>query len=205
MFHVKHEAWGTSAERIGISIDPAHAEALLAYEDLLRDKALPLGMIASGDRDSLRERHILDSLRAAPLLGDPPRTVVDLGSGAGLPGVPLAIARPDLRFVLAEVRRRRVSFLELVVDTLALGNVSVVGGPIERLAPSVDTCLARALADPVTCWRMAEPLLASAGSLLYWAGRGFDPSSGTPDGARISLSAAPGLADAGPVVIMTRQ
>src|SRR5262245_18645723 len=205
MFHVKHEAWGTAAERIGISIDTANVEALLAYEGLLRQRAVPLGMIASGDRGSLRERHILDSLRAAPLLGDPPKIIVDLGSGAGLPGLPLAIVRPDLRFVLAEVRRRRVSFLELVVDTLALGNVTVAGGPIARLTPPVDACLARALADPVTCWRMAEPLLSPTGSLLYWAGEGFDPSSGTPEGTLISLSAAPGLADAGPVVIMTRQ
>jgi 16S rRNA (guanine527-N7)-methyltransferase len=205
MFHVKHEAWGVSAARIGVDIDPAQAAALGSYERLLVDRALPLGMVASGDRDTLRERHILDSLRAAPLLGDGPGVVADLGSGAGLPGIPLAIARPLLTFRLVELRRRRVSFLELVVDTLALANVVVVHGSIERLAPPVDICLARALADAARSWRMAEPVLSRAGSVLYWAGRGFDPTSGTPEGVGISLSECPGLADAGPVVIMTRQ
>jgi 16S rRNA (guanine527-N7)-methyltransferase len=205
MFHVKHEAWGVSAARIGLDIGADQAAALDTYEQLLIDRALPFGMVAAGDRDQLRERHILDSLRAAPLLGDAPGVVADLGSGAGLPGVPLAIVRPDLVFRLVETRRRRVSFLELVADTLGMGNVAVVHERIERLSPPVDVCLARALADPLGSWRLAEPILSRDGSVLYWAGREFDPSSGTPEGVRISVSASPGLADAGPVVIMTRQ
>src|SRR5262245_5755702 len=123
MFHVKHEAWSLSAARVGLSVDPDQAAALGTYEQLLVDRALPLGMVAMGERDQLRERHLLDSLRAASLLGDGPGVVADLGSGAGLPGVPLAIVRPDLVFRLVETRRRRVSFLELVADVLALGNV----------------------------------------------------------------------------------
>jgi 16S rRNA (guanine527-N7)-methyltransferase len=205
MFHVKHEAWGVSTARIGVDIGVGQAAALDTYEQLLIDRALPFGMVAAGDKGQLRERHILDSLRAAPLLGETPGVVADLGSGAGLPGVPLAIVRPDVMFRLVETRLRRVSFLELVVDTLGLGNATVVHGQIQRLTPPLDVCLARALADPIGSWRLAEPVLARDGSLLYWAGRGFDPTSGTPEGVRISVSASPGLADAGPVVIMTRQ
>jgi len=202
---VKHEAWGVSTARIGVDIGVGQAAALDTYEQLLIDRALPFGMVAAGDKGQLRERHILDSLRAAPLLGETPGVVADLGSGAGLPGVPLAVARPDVMFRLVETRLRRVSFLELVVDTLGLRNATVVHEQIQRLAPPLDVCLARALADPIGSWRLAEPVLSRDGSLLYWAGRGFDPASGTPEGVRISVSATPGLADAGPVVIMTRQ
>ena len=202
---MKHEAWGRWAEDLGVEIDPTQAANLEAYERLLIDRALPLGMIAPGDRSHLRERHLVDSVRAARALGAEPKTVADLGSGAGLPGVPLAIVRPDLRFVLAEVRRGRVAFLELVVDSLGLGNVQVALGAIEKLAPPLDVCLARALADPAGAWRLAEPLLAPDGVLLYWAGQGFEVTSGTPEGAHISVSLTSALADAGPVVIMTRK
>jgi 16S rRNA (guanine527-N7)-methyltransferase len=205
MFHVKHEAWGPWAELLGLDISAAQEAALDGYERLLRDRAVPMGMVAAGDRGRLRERHLVDSLRAAPLLGEPAGDVVDLGSGAGLPGVPLSIVRPDLRFRLAEVRLRRAAFLEFVVDALAIPNATVVHGPIERLAPPSDVCLSRALADPIRAWGLAEPLLSPHGRLLYWAGRGFDTSSGAPAGARIAVSVSPGLADAGPIVIMTRQ
>jgi 16S rRNA (guanine527-N7)-methyltransferase len=205
MFHVKHEAWGPWAELLGVDIPPAQAAALDEYQGLLADRAVPMGMVAEGDRDRLRERHLVDSLRAAPLLGDPAGDVVDLGSGAGLPGIPLSIVRPDLSFRLVEVRHRRAAFLELAVDALGIRNATVVQGPIERLACPSDVCLSRALADPIRAWGLAEPLLSPDGRLLYWAGRGFDRSSGTPEGARIAVSPSPGLADAGPIVIMTRQ
>jgi 16S rRNA (guanine527-N7)-methyltransferase len=204
MFHVKHEAWGPWAELLGVDIPLAKAAALDEYQRLLADRAVPMGMVAEGDGDRLRERHLVDSLRAAPLLGQA-GDVVDLGSGAGLPGIPLAIVRPDLSFRLVEVRQRRAAFLELAVDTLAIRNATVVQGSIERLAPPLDLCLSRALADPIRAWGLAEPLLSPDGRLLYWAGRGFNTSSGTPEGARITVSPSPGLADAGPIVIMTRQ
>ncbi len=202
---MKHEAWGRWGEVLGLDITPAQASALERYEALVSDRAVPLGMVAEGDRDRLRERHVVDSLRAAPLLGERAGDVVDLGSGAGLPGIPLSIVRPDLSFRLVEVRRRRAAFLELAVDALGIRNTTVVLGSIESLAPPLDVCLSRALADPLRAWRLVEPLLSSRGRLLYWAGRGFDPSVETPAGARISVSRSPGLADAGPIVIMTRQ
>ncbi len=202
---MKHEAWGRWADLLGLDIDAAAAERLDGYEELLVERAVPLGMIGRADRKQLRERHIVDSLRAASLLGSPPLRVVDLGSGAGLPGVPLAVVRPDLTFCLAELRRRRVAFVELVVDSLRLTNVTVFAGKAEDLIGPFDRCLSRAFAEPARAWAIAEPLLSPTGKLLFWAGRSFDATSGTPEGARISVSAAPGLADGGPVVIMTRK
>ncbi len=205
MFHVKHEAWGRWGDLLGLEIDAATAEQLEAYERLLLEKALPLGMIGRADREHVHERHLIDSLRAIPLLGPAPMQVVDLGSGAGLPGIPLALARPDLSFCLTELRRRRAAFLELAVDDLQLRNVRVFAGKVEYLTGPFDVCLSRAFAEPARAWAVAESLLSQTGKLLFWAGRSFDVTSGTPGGAHISVSTVPELADAGPVVIMTRQ
>ena len=202
---MKHEAWGRWGDLLGLEIDAATAEQLEAYERLLLEKALPLGMIGRADREHVHERHLIDSLRAIPLLGPAPMQVVDLGSGAGLPGIPLALARPDLSFCLTELRRRRAAFLELAVDDLQLRNVRVFAGKVEYLTGPFDVCLSRAFAEPARAWAVAESLLSQTGKLLFWAGRSFDVTSGTPGGARISVSTAPELADAGPVVIMTRQ
>jgi 16S rRNA (guanine527-N7)-methyltransferase len=205
MFHVKHEAWGGWLELLGMDLQIGQISDLEGYEQLLIERAIPFGMVAVGDRDHLRERHIVDSIRAAGLLGSPAEDVVDLGTGAGLPGVPLAIVRPDLRFRLVDARRRRIAFVELAVDTLRLRNVTIVQGPIEGVAFHAEVCLSRALADPITAWGLAERILTPAGRLLYWAGKGSDPRLGAPDGIQISVSEFPGLADAGPVAIMTRQ
>lgn len=205
MFHVKHEAWGRWGEVLGFLVDAPMADRLDRYEQLLLEKAFPLGMIGRGDRGQFRERHIVDSLRGATLLGPGPGRVVDLGSGAGLPGIPLAIARQDLTFCLADLRKRRVAFMELAVDSLGLSNVTVFAGKVEQLTGGFDGCLSRAFAEVDRAWKIAERLLSPTGKLLFWAGRSFDVGAGVPAGARMSVSAAPGLADAGPVVIMSRQ
>jgi 16S rRNA (guanine527-N7)-methyltransferase len=205
MFHVKHEAWGQWGELIGFDLNAPAADRLERYEQLLLEKALPLGMIGRADRAQLRERHIVDCLRGAALLGAAPGRVLDLGSGAGLPGIPLAIARPDLIFCLAELRKRRVAFIELALDSLGLSNVTVFAGKVEQLVGPFDVCLSRAFAELNRAWTIAEPLLSPTGKLLFWAGRTFDAAVGAPAGASISVSPAPRLADAGAVVIMSRQ
>ena len=111
-----------AAAALGTSLDDPQVEALVRYEGLLRQRGIPLGLIAKGDAGRLWERHILDCLRAAPI----PEEVssgYDLGSGAGLPGIVVAVARPDLRVVLVERRRRRAGFLEWPLRVLL-----VVGG-----------------------------------------------------------------------------
>lgn len=202
---MKHEAWGRWNELLGLDIDAEAVERLEDFEQLLLEKALPLGMIGRADRGQLRERHIVDSLRAVSFLGSPPVRIVDLGSGAGLPGIPLAIARPDLSFCLAEFRRRRVAFIELAVDSLRLTNVRIFAGKAADLTGPFDLCLSRAFAEPARAWAIAQPLLSPEGKLLFWAGRSFDATSGTPEGAHISVSVPLSLAVGGPIVIMTRQ
>ena len=195
---MKHEGWTLSSI-------PAEAQHRLErYRDLLRDRAVPAGLIAAADAGHLQDRHILDSLRGVPLIPPSTRDVADLGSGAGLPGIPLAIALPHVWFTLVDSRRRRVAFLELVVDDLRLSNVAVVEGRVEELPSGFDVCVARGLAGAGASWVAAERLLRPAGRLLYWAGATFEADA-VPEGAQVLGLGDPALESGGPIVIMARQ
>ena len=195
-----------SATRLGIDLDGNQVEALLSFELLLIDRAIPLGLVARGDRTTLRKRHILDSLRGVLALEPSDTDALDLGSGAGLPGIVVAIARPSLRVGLVEVRRRRVAFLELAVERLGLSNVAVLAMPAGRIDRVVDVCFARALAGLSKTWEIAHHLLRPEGRLVYFGGEGFrEADQLPPDASSLRFLRTPALASSGPVVIMTRQ
>lgn len=187
-----------------MELEPPQVARLLRYEGLLIDKAVPLGAIARSDVERIRDRHILDSLRAVPLLAR--ETIVcDLGSGAGLPGVVAAIALPGARVLLSERREQRVGLLELVVQELELSNVEVVAGRSEDLARRVDACLARAFAPLPRAWNVARRLLRPGGRLVYFAGAGL-PEPEIPAGAVLeAVVRTPVLESGGALVIMARQ
>jgi 16S rRNA (guanine527-N7)-methyltransferase len=215
-FHVKHPsdsgatedapALVDSAAGLGIDLDRNQVEALMSFELLLLDRAIPLGLVARGDRIMLRTRHILDSLRAVLALEASDIEALDLGSGAGLPGIVVAIARPSLRVGLVEARRRKAAFLELAVERLGLPNVAVLAQPANKLDGVVDVCFARALAPLSEAWEFARQLLRPAGRLVYFGGQGFREPDQLPPAARsFRLLRTSALASSGPLVIMTRQ
>ncbi|MEX0753520.1 MAG: 16S rRNA (guanine(527)-N(7))-methyltransferase RsmG [Actinomycetota bacterium] len=190
--------------------DPA-LRKLLALERLLADRGVALGLISERDRPRILERHILDSLRAAGAAETGDRLAYDLGSGGGIPGLPLAIAVPELSITCVEARRNRVAFIELAIDDLELRNARARPGRIEDLAQRVDLCFARALKSAAESWRLAQPLLRPGGRLVYFGGKGF----GGPDQLSPELRDGPGtpqvrvvepsgLESAGPLVIMGR-
>ena len=185
------------------ALSESQREALREYEALLRTTAVPRGMISAADADRRHERHVLDGLRGVAWLQDATR-ICDLGSGAGLPGIPIAVAEPGLEVTLSEPRRQRAAFLELVVERLGLGNVVVHADSAQELPPGrFDVCLARGFADAAGTWDVARPLLVPTGRLLYWAGRSFEPGD-APEGVRVQVADAP-LESGGPIAIMTRQ
>jgi 16S rRNA (guanine527-N7)-methyltransferase len=205
MFHVKHEGLIREAATLGVTLDVEQAARLDRYEALLRERAAGLGMIARGDLGRLRERHILDSLRAVPAVPEDAGETVDLGSGAGLPGIPVAIARPEVHVILAESRRQRIAFLELAAAELGLANVSVHPGRAETAPSPAGVCLARAFRDARGSWEVAQMLLGPGGRLVYFAGSAFDPARDLPATAAATVLPTSPLANAGPLVIMTRQ
>ncbi|HLA91976.1 MAG TPA: RsmG family class I SAM-dependent methyltransferase [Actinomycetota bacterium] len=192
-----------ASEALEVPLSSSQADRLLRFERLLVDRAIPMGMIARSDRTRLRERHVLDCLRAAAEVGDAV-SAYDLGSGAGLPGLVIAVAEPDLRVGLVESRRSRVSFLELAVEALGLTNVEVRAGRVQELSELVDLCFARAFAPLAAAWSAADPLLSARGRLVYFAGN-ETPSVPTPAARILAVRTSPVLESAGLLVIMGRQ
>lgn len=121
-----------------------------------------ISLIATSDPLEVVENHILDSLQVAPWVGGR-RRLADIGSGAGLPGIPLAIAAPHLNVVLVESRRRKASFLRAVRRETDLSNVEVFEGRAEDLAESFDVVISRALGPMRTFLDLAETLLLPGG------------------------------------------
>lgn len=202
---MKHE--GSTPEllpsSLGITLSDEQVDLLERFETLLRERAIPSGFVATSDAARLRERHIWDCLRAASVIRPDERAAYDLGSGAGLPGMVVAVACPWLEITLVESRRPRVAFLELALELLVLPNVWVYAGRVQDLSDRVDVCLARAFADAPASWRVADPLLVPNGRLVYFAGQRFERSQ-LPKGLGVSLVAST-LARSGPLVIMSRQ
>ena len=204
VFHVKHGRWDQSAGSLGLMLSDRQRDQLDAYVVLLRERAVPLGFVAASDEPRLEERHVEDSLRAAAHVSDADLSAYDLGSGAGLPGVPVAIACPWLQVTLVESRHRRAAFLELAIERLGLAaTVRVSGVRVETLDEPVSVCFARAFASARDSWAAAEPLLLPRGRLVYFGGERSGVSE-LPAGVRADVATATALARSGPLVIMTR-
>jgi 16S rRNA (guanine527-N7)-methyltransferase len=168
MFHVKHievpRAPAGARRVFGDRIDKA-----VRYAELLATDGIERGLIGPREVDRLWDRHLLNSAAIEELITDGAR-IIDAGSGAGLPGVPLALARPDLRITLVEPMLRRTEFLLEVVGELGIDS-DVVRGRIEEAAVrervgTVDavTCRAVAALDKLTEW--CVPVLRPGGQLL---------------------------------------
>jgi 16S rRNA (guanine527-N7)-methyltransferase len=198
------ESLRAQAGSLGVALDPSQASRLMRFEKLLVDRAIPLGVVSRSDTIRIRERHILDSLRAAPVVqGD--ELAADLGSGAGLPGVVVAIALPRLRMLLVERRPRRAAILELMVEELDVPNATVFAGLVVELPERVDVALARAFAPPDEAWAQARGVLRPGGRLVYFAGAATAIPA-APEGSTIlEVLQTPVLESSGALVIMTRQ
>ena len=168
MFHVKHVSPSEYTEAASAIFGPRLGVAQ-RYAEVLSETAVERGLLGPHEADRIWDRHLLNSAAIGELL-DTGERIVDIGSGAGLPGIPLAIARPDLRVVLLEPLLRRSEFLIEVVAELGL-DIEVVRGRAEE--PSVrerigerDAAVSRAVAplDKLTKWSM--PLLRQDGRML---------------------------------------
>ena len=129
-----------------------------------------LGLIGPLEIERLWSRHVVNCALVAPLLR--PGRVGDVGSGAGLPGLVLAIARPDVELVLIEPMERRTDWLTAEADRLGLGNVTVLRGRAEdiRLDPLLDQVTARAVSALSKLVPLCAPLVKPGGELLFMKG-----------------------------------
>lgn len=153
-----------AADVFGSGIDLARGYA----RDLI-EHGEELGLIGPQELSRLWTRHLVNCAMLAPLLR--PGRVGDVGSGAGLPGLVLAIARPDVQLVLIEPMKRRTDWLRTEADRLGLGNVEVLRGRAEDLgSPGLDQVTARAVAALRTLIPLTAPLVKPGGELLLMKG-----------------------------------
>lgn len=156
-----------AAELFGDRIDVARS-----FTRSLAEHGETLGLIGPRELPQLWSRHILNSVLLAPLLQG---RVGDVGSGAGLPGLVLAIARPDVEFTLIEPMERRTAWLQSEVDRLQLQNVRVLRARAEELPGSgtllpLDQVTARAVSALRTLIPLTAPLVRSGGALILMKG-----------------------------------
>ena len=156
---------------MGIALTPEQARQLIEFLRLLQRWSRRFNLSSvTGSGDILR-RHLLDSLAVLPYLNGP--RILDAGTGAGLPGIPLAVLATNHQFVLLDARVKRVRFVRHVAGVLGLRHVEVLQARVEGYRPGkrFDTVLARAFAPLDRLVELAGPQCATGGRLLAMKGR----------------------------------
>ncbi len=182
---------------LGLTLAPAQVDALLDYVALLARWNAVYNLTAVREPREMVTRHLLDSLGIAPHLAG--TALADLGSGAGLPGIPLAIAEPARRVFLVESNGKKARFLREVVRRLALGNAHVIEARAESAAvpEPVHAVTARALAALPELAALAARWLAPGGALYAMKGPDHrDEIAALPPGWSVAAThrlAIPGL------------
>lgn len=159
---------------LGLNSGEDAINTLIEYAELLIHAGSRFNLVSrkSLNWETLWRRHLFDSLRAAPELSG--SSVADVGSGAGLPGIPLAIVRKELDFTLIDRSARRCDFLHHAKMKLGLGwmNVEEAMVPSAHLEGRFDTVVARGLAKPEAALAMLLPLTHKTGRVVLFVGRG---------------------------------
>jgi 16S rRNA (guanine527-N7)-methyltransferase len=187
--HMEHPA--PPAERLAnglaglqLELPEGAQEKLLAYLDLLAHWNRAYNLTAVRDRGEMIPRHLLDSLAVLPFVRG--ESLADIGSGAGLPGIPLAIARPRLAVTLIESNGKKARFLREAVRALPLPNVAVEQVRVQDAAGSFDTVTARAFSSLADMLAWGGHLLADDGRWLALKGRrDQEEIAGSPDDFRL--------------------
>ena len=155
-----------------LSLSPSLLSPLLAHAKAVAADADRLGLVSERDTDAIVARHTADSLLFA--LARAPQedeSWVDVGSGAGFPGLVLALSYPEARFTLLEPQRRRAGFLELQITELGLSNAVVMQERAADIGADFDVATARALAEPLLALEALKALVVPEGAVLLAVGQ----------------------------------
>ncbi|MBS3965034.1 MAG: 16S rRNA (guanine(527)-N(7))-methyltransferase RsmG [Methylomonas sp.] len=161
----------TGLSELSLPLSESQIDALLQFVQLLAKWNKAYNLTAVREPLAMVNLHILDSLAVLPHLK--PSRIADIGTGAGLPGIPLAICRPDCRFTLVDANAKKTRFVQQAVLELKLGNVEVVHARVEQLpaGEGFDSILTRAFASLPSMVDSTRHLLADNGVLLAMKGQ----------------------------------
>jgi len=161
----------SGAAQLGLQLTDAQQDALLAHLDLMDEWGARMNLTAIRDREQQLTKHVLDSLSIRPWLRG--ERIADLGSGAGFPGIPLAVVDPARHFALIEATGKKCDFLRRVAAELVLANVEIVQSRAETYRPPLrfGTVVARAVGPIADLVRRGGHLVAGGGRLLAMKGR----------------------------------
>ena len=189
----------SGARELGIELDPVRAETLLKLVDELEQGNAQFNLTAIRDRPGMLRKHVLDSMSLQPYLRG--ERLADVGTGAGFPGLVLAVVNPKRRFTLIEATGKKARFVEQTAQRIGGGNVLVVNSRSESYRPFelFDTVVARALSSLADFVAYAGHLCAPDGRLLAMKGkRPDDEISALPRAFRVLAVhrlSVPGLPD----------
>ena len=177
----------------GILLDPAKTDAFLRYADLLAEKNTVMNLTAITDFGDVVHKHFLDSCAPAklPWFAQKARemSLIDVGSGAGFPGIPLKILYPELKVTLLDSLQKRVNFLNEVIEALGLGGIEAIharaedGARREDLRERFDVAVSRAVAALPVLAEYCLPYVRVGGSFLAYKGSGAEEETEAAKGA----------------------
>jgi 16S rRNA (guanine527-N7)-methyltransferase len=168
------------AAQIGVRLSPDQLKQLGRHVDLMLKWNKSINLTAITDPDEVVEKHVLDSLAVVPVL--PSGSLLDAGTGAGFPGIPLAVVRPELEVALVDSVQKKVAFLKNTLAELRLPKakayaVRLEGNPSKEELPRVHAAVARAFASPEEWLRLAQHYVLPGGVAICMLG----PSDPIPD------------------------
>ncbi|AEH45063.1 methyltransferase GidB [Thermodesulfatator indicus DSM 15286] len=160
-------------KELGVSLTPEQAGKIVSFLSLLREFSEPLGLTAIKDPKEIAVKHALDSLSVVRHLPDK-GPILDLGTGAGLPGMIIKIARPEQEVWLVDARKKPISFLTYAAGVLGLKDIRIIQATVGRKDPLprgyFNCVVSRAVSELPLLWELASPLLKREGFLLAMKG-----------------------------------
>jgi 16S rRNA (guanine527-N7)-methyltransferase len=197
------------AQALGVALQPAVADALLRLLDELLKWNQAYNLTAVTAPEEMLTHHLLDSLAVAPYLHG--ARVADVGTGAGFPGLPLALVRPDARFTLIDSNGKKQRFVAHAARTLGLTNVEAVHARVEAMRPDqpFETVVARAFAPLPKLLELVAPLCGPGSRVLAMKGRNVDAElAGLPPDWQVERNLSllvPGLQEERHLLLVTRK
>ena len=171
---------------------PTRKVEIEQYAQFLIGPGIERGLIGPREGERIWERHIFNCLPVTTLIPEG-SIVFDIGSGAGLPGLVIALARPDLKLFLIEPLQRRVDFLKEAVELLGIENVEVIRGKSESVKKSANYVTARAVAPLEKLKKITSHMIKPGGALLAMKGESAAEEAKTVPGAEVIEVNLPGL------------